>query len=203
MPRGLSALQVANAVFGRIEMVADCQLNLIRVYEFEKFGEKKLDRGDIALELARDRMQEQSNARNRLTTKASIGLSALGILATAKLPDTPMGSLAGVPLVCVYYVSLIGMYICILLSAWYFFKTLGIQSYKVTPVTNCVARRHKDKSDDDMKRHATKKINRAFNYNRKRVNHMAESFSHGIKYLICVLFFRSVIQLTGHLAVTS
>ena len=161
-----------------------------------------MNKGDIVLELARDRMKEQSNARSRLTTKASIALSALGILATAKLPNTPMGSLAGVPLVCVYNVSLIGMYICILSSAWYFFKTLGIQSYQVTPAPNCLARRHKDKSEDEMKGYATKKINRAFKYNRLKVHRMAESFSHGIKYLIGVLLFRSAIQLIGHLAVT-
>ena len=150
-------------------------------------------KSDTVLSLARDRMQEQSNARNRLTTKTSIAFSALGILATIKLPDLPMGLWA--------YGSLFGLYTCTLGSAYFFFKTLNVKSYRLTPVPYFWASRYQKMDDEELNLHTSRRMGRAFRHNRTNVNSMAKSFSIGFIFLMGVLLFRAIIQFIDYVTV--
>ena len=146
-----------------------------------------MSKGDTLLSLARDRMQDLSNSRNRLTTKASIAFSALGILAAAKLPESmPMGSLV--------YASLIGMYTCIFFSAFFIFHSLNTNSYSPTPLPLFLTFRHKKAENENLKLVATIRINNAFRRNAKTGRRLAKSFSRGLKFLMGALFFRMVIH---------
>ena len=160
----------------------------------EKFGEKDMTKGDTVLHLARDRMLEQSSARNRLTTKASIAFSALAILATAKLPDITMGWLAcGLLLV---------MYTCIVVSAGFFLRMLAVQSYGSTPLPHYSASTHKKKTSEQLKFDAAADIDEAFKRNVQNVNRMSSAFSRGIKFLMGALFFRMAMQYIDYADIT-
>ena len=153
-----------------------------------------MTKGDTVLHLARDRMQEQSNARNRLTTKASIAFSALAILATAKLPDIPMGWLAcGLLLV---------LYTCIVVSACFFLRMLGVQSYGPTPLPHYSASTRRKKTSEQLKFDAAAGIDEAFQGNVQNVNRISSAFSGGIKFLMGALLFRMVMQYIDYADIT-
>ena len=153
-----------------------------------------MTRGDMLLTLARDRLQEQIGARDRMTTKASIAFSALGVLATVALPEKLMGHLA--------YGSLFGMYICTLISAFFLFRTLSVKSYSLTPVLNNLEYTQTKPTDEELKFIIGGEINQSFDDNTKNMSKMSKSFSYGFTMFFAALVFRMIIELIPYLGIT-
>ena len=185
-----------HAARDRMKMAGDCSTSLKLATSTYRNAERKMTKADTLLELSYERLRDQSNTLNLLTTKASIILGAVGLVVVTGAPDLVQESASWIPFLSL--ALLFCMYGCAAICVHYMIRAFRTRDYKAGASLRKAYQILPRYKHEGIKMWVADRTMEACEYNTQNLEDIASAVGTGMKYLVAVLFFHGAIKLVEY-----